>query len=187
MNNNKLNIILIISGLVIASSAVAIVVYRRKKEITFVNWFGTSEFLANENRGTRNNNPGNINYSSSNQWKGRLTEDIALSIPNFKKDDRFEMFISPEFGVAAMLELLKRYIANGTNTVQKIISKYAPANENNTQKYINDVCNELKINANQTISFEKNTMFALAKAIIKFETSKILTETMFNNAWNIYN
>ncbi len=86
-------------------------------------------------RGYRNNNPLNIRYSTANQWKGKV-------LPNMDRNNTFEQFISLAYGYRAALSLLRTYIRKyGCNTIGKIISKWAPETENNTQAYINHVCN----------------------------------------------
>lgn len=84
-------------------------------------------------RGYRNNNPLNIRYNAGNAWKGKVT-------PN--TDGAFEQFTSMPYGYRAALALMRTYIKKyGCDTVSKIISKWAPANENNTLGYIRSVCN----------------------------------------------
>lgn len=82
-------------------------------------------------RGYRNNNPLNIRISS-NAWKGKVT-------PN--TDGAFEQFVSMPYGYRAALATMRTYITKyGLNTVSKIITRWAPANENNTLGYIKHVC-----------------------------------------------
>ena len=84
-------------------------------------------------RGYRNNNPLNIRYYAGNSWKGKV-------LPNTDRNNTFEQFINMAYGYRAALYLLRKYINEGNNTVEKIISRWAPPSENNTQGYINDVC-----------------------------------------------
>lgn len=84
-------------------------------------------------RGYRNNNPLNIRISS-NAWKGKV-------LPN--TDGAFEQFQDIAYGYRAALATMRTYITKyGLNTVADIISRWAPANDNNnTLGYIRDVCN----------------------------------------------
>ena len=82
-------------------------------------------------RGYRNNNPLNIRFSSANNWLGKV-------IPN--TDGVFEQFTSMAYGYRAALYLIRKYISSGLTTVSEIISRWAPANENNTNNYIYLVC-----------------------------------------------
>lgn len=87
---------------------------------------------ANLPRGYRNNNPLNIRINNANNWQGKVT-------PN--TDGAFEQFSSMAYGFRAAFVLIRNYINNdGLNTVQAIISKWAPNNENNTAGYISTVC-----------------------------------------------
>ncbi|MBO5819983.1 MAG: structural protein P5 [Alistipes sp.] len=83
-------------------------------------------------RGLRNNNPGNIRQSSV-----RYTGEVQPS-----KDGAFKQFQSMEYGYRAMFVLLHTYARkHGINTIEGMISRYAPATENHTRKYI-DVVSE---------------------------------------------
>ena len=81
-------------------------------------------------RGLRNNNPGNIRQSSV-----RYTGEVQPS-----KEGAFKQFQSMEYGYRAMFVLLHTYARKyGIDTIEKMISRYAPANENHTQAYIDAV------------------------------------------------
>lgn len=83
-------------------------------------------------RGYRNNNPLNIRYNTANNWVGKV-------LPN--TDGAFEQFKDMSYGYRAALYLIRKYIGQGNNTVSSVISKWAPATENNTSGYITRVCN----------------------------------------------
>lgn len=74
-------------------------------------------------RGLRNNNPGNIRPVSRNQ----------------ANDGAFTVYRTPEEGWGALGKQLKGYANAGLDNVASIISKFAPANENNTGAYIQSV------------------------------------------------
>lgn len=60
-----------------------------------------------------------------------------------------------EYGLRAAFCILRRYIRRyGKNTVPQIISTWAPASENNTQRYIDVVCQRSGIKPDQQIRFE---------------------------------
>ena len=91
-------------------------------------------------RGYRNNNPLNIRFNAGNAWKGKV-------LPNTDKNNTFEQFINLAYGYRAALSLLRTYIRKyKCDTVAKIITKWAPPTENNTQGYINNVCNIVHTN-----------------------------------------
>ena len=84
-------------------------------------------------RGYRNNNPLNIRISSANKWQGEVAQNT---------DGTFEQFVAMEYGYRAALKLIRNYANNyGLKTVADIITKWAPATENNTAGYIQRVCN----------------------------------------------
>lgn len=87
-------------------------------------------------RGIRNNNPGNLKYSSSNRWRGKIEPPTALP---------FEQFENVYFGIRAMLVLLNNYRNMGIDTVEKIINRYAPPTENNTSAYIFEISDRLGV------------------------------------------
>ena len=76
---------------------------------------------ANLPRNLRNNNPGNIEYG-----------DFAKKHGATGSDGRFAIFPSMQAGQDAQASLLMGYMAQGNNTISKIVSKWAPGNENNT-------------------------------------------------------
>ena len=86
-----------------------------------------------EPRGFRNNNPGNIRHG--NEWLGLSGEQT---------DVHFDQFQSVEYGIRAMLKILETYRQKyHLHTVEEIISRWAPPNENNTAAYIESVCRSI--------------------------------------------
>lgn len=94
-------------------------------------------------RGYRNNNPLNIDQNPANHWKGKI-------VPS--GDSRFEQFTDMAYGYRAAFVLMRNYIKQGDNTIRKIISRWAPENENRTEDYIAFVANSVNIPADQVIS-----------------------------------
>lgn len=112
-------------------------------------------------RGIRNNNPGNIRHGDN--WKG-LAED--------QEDYSFCTFITPEFGIRAMAIILLNYKKlYKLNTVRKIISRWAPKAENNTDAYISHVCTFLGVEADDIIEHHKQ-LLPLITAIIIHENGE---------------
>ncbi len=80
-------------------------------------------------RGIRNNNP--LNIRVGNNWLGEVESP---------SDPSFEQFKEMAFGVRAGFIVLRNYILrHKCNTIRKIITRWAPNNENNTAAYINFV------------------------------------------------
>ena len=110
-------------------------------------------------RGIRNNNPGNIRVSKD-QWEGMTGDDGA-----------FVTFDSPESGVRALGKNLLSYGRQGYDSIEKIINRWAPPNENVTQAYIDSVVAATGIPATQSLDLSNpDTLSALAQAISFHET-----------------
>ena len=98
-------------------------------------------------RGIRNNNP--LNITIGNTWLGERKNPT---------DPAFEEFVSIEYGLRAAFIILRRYIRRyHKNTVPDIVSTWAPASENNTQRYIDIVCQRSGISPTEQIRYEDET------------------------------
>lgn len=132
-------------------------------------------------RGMRNNNPGNIRISST-AWKGK--------VPVASNTDRaFEQFTAWVWGIRAMIKNLQSYQRDrGLNTLNQIISTWAPAaDNNNTTAYVAAVSMDTGINPTQPLNLtDKNTMRKLVKAMAKVENGRTaVTDPQFDYAWSI--
>jgi len=114
--------------------------------------------------GYRNNNPGNLKRdTNSTPYKGEIVPP---------KEPPFRWFESMEHGYRAMYHLLIiRYLMDWRlNTLEKILYKYAPPFENDTEAYINYVSDRLGIARNALISINNETLlFELGLAISRYE------------------
>jgi hypothetical protein len=79
-------------------------------------------------RGYRNNNPLNIRHSKD-VFQGETKGN----------DKSFKTFETMPYGYRAAFVTLGTYLSRGWNTIEKIISHWAPPNENNTEAYIANV------------------------------------------------
>lgn len=111
-------------------------------------------------RGIRNNNP--LNIRIGNVWLGEVENPTDLE---------FEQFVSMEYGLRAAFVLLRRYIRHyHLNTVQKIISRWAPRNENHTDYYVASVCSQMGVEKDTPIKYEDTeTMYKLVEAMSQVE------------------
>ncbi|MFR3122580.1 MAG: structural protein [Proteus mirabilis] len=131
--------------------------------------------MARPARGERNNNPGNIRHGS--KWQG-------LSAQQTDKD--FCQFVSPEYGIRAIYKLLQTYQKKyELNTVESIIDRYAPPNENNTAGYINRAARDIGVSVNEPINVSsKPVAIALATAIVGVELGyQPYSQKVFEDAW----
>lgn len=114
-------------------------------------------------RGERSNNPGNIRRRADVKWQGEVpnSEDI---------DKDFEVFVSPEWGIRAIVKQIRTYLRrdkDGALTIREAIDLWAPPNENNTEKYIEHVARRLRKTPEDAINvYDPTEMFFLVEAII---------------------
>lgn len=116
-------------------------------------------------RGIRNNNPGNLGFAGQ---KGASRENGT---------GRFAAFNTPEEGLAAMSKQLDLYftgksknVKGPAQTVQSIISAWAPPGENDTRAYVNQVSKALGVGPNDRINLnDPKVKTALMQEIVKKE------------------
>jgi hypothetical protein len=116
-------------------------------------------------RGIRNHNPGNIDYSERYKWQG-------LDTP--PSDGRFCRFKSAADGIRALARTLITYDKkHGVNTVRAIINRWAPAVENNTTAYVDQVARATGFDADQVLDMQTYPHLApVVKAIIAHENGR---------------
>lgn len=131
-----------------------------------------------------NHNPTNI-IKSSAQWEGKTLTPLKIIVEG--RNTRFEAFENDYFGIrAALLNLKNGYFNKGKNTLEKIISKWAPATENNTTNYINTAVKLTDWDKDKVINEKNNAeMFILLKTIAKidggFNGDKIIKQVVEEN------
>lgn len=114
-------------------------------------------------RGYRNNNPGNIR-KSSDQYQGEISST----------DKAFKQFETMAYGYRALFVILNTYISKySLTTIEGIISRYAPPNENDTERYINFVSEKSGIDRKEEINIRnKDVMLRLADAMAWMENGE---------------
>ena len=129
-------------------------------------------------RGIRNNNP--LNIRIGNTWLGEVKNPT---------DNEFEQFVHVCYGLRAGFILLKRYINRyKLNTIEKIISRWAPHNENNTRSYINQVARGMNIAPDTPLLYEdKNRMCALVYEMVYVENGQHIQMSEIVAAYRIAN
>ena len=128
-------------------------------------------------RGLRNNNPGNLRLSKD-KWKG---------LRPVQADKDFFQFVDMPHGYRAMLITLQNYRRkHGCRSVASIITRYAPATENNTSSYLSRVCNELQVPTTYEPDVaDKQVMCALAAAMSRVENGVPAMMRDIEAGWNL--
>lgn len=117
-------------------------------------------------RGIRNNNPGNIDY------RGQAGAELE------RPGGRFARFSSAYDGLKAMANQLMRYFEGKTTgkrlqTLNDIISTWAPGNENNTGAYIAQLSKSLGVAPNAVLNLkDPQVMSSLMNGIIHHENGR---------------
>lgn len=128
-------------------------------------WFGDNEpdqIGQAAKRGERNNNPGNLNFA------GQAGAELE------RPGGRFARFETAFDGLRALSRQLMLYAGRGINSVEKIISTWAPASDNNnTAAYIQAVSQRLGVDPRVALNMkDPQTMSALMSSIIHHENGR---------------
>lgn len=111
-------------------------------------------------RGVRNRNPANIRKSNI-EW---------LGLAPIQTDKSFCQFTKFKYGIRALIKLLHTYYyKHDLHTIRGILSRYAPPFENNTDAYINFVCNRAGFNADYNLEFY-DVVWRVVPAICLYES-----------------
>ena len=112
-----------------------------------------------ETRGMRNNNLLNIRISTD-KFQGEVQ-------PSQDKD--FKQFETAAYGYRAAFKVLRTYINNyKLDTIRKIISRFAPSNENHTENYIKVVSERSGIPENDTVYADNREMMIRIVAAMSY-------------------
>ena len=115
-----------------------------------------------EPRGIRNCNPLNIRLSSD-KWQGQINPSGNANVndndnnSSLKGEGAFCQFYSIEWGWRAAFVILCRtyYGKYGLKTIRDLVSRWAPAKENNTEAYIRHVSDYTGIAPNKVLGSPK--------------------------------
>lgn len=129
-------------------------------------------------RGKRNNNPLNIRRSTD-RWFGMSDE---------QPDKEFVTFKALEYGLRAAIKIIRRYITHyRCDSIRKIISRWAPATENDTESYINYVATWVRISPDQCIDArDKMIISKIICAMSVFESQWEISIVTIYNVWQLY-
>lgn len=102
------------------------------------------------------NNPGNLRYVPSIKWKGQVGQQNGYCV-----------YSTLNYGSRALvIDLRNAERLHHRNTVSKIVTAYAPPNENDTSAYISAVCNDMKVGPDTALDLnDKQTVRSLAAAV----------------------
>ena len=123
------------------------------------------------NLGTRNNNWGNLRYDPANHWKGQTGQEKGYCT-----------FDTVGHGLRAMRKVLTHYIDAGYKTVEDIIYRYAPPEENDTENYIANVCEWSGMVRDELVTRTVGLQ-ALIKAMVRMETGNTPTDDQCIEMW----
>lgn len=130
-------------------------------------------------RGIRNNNP--LNIRKGNNWQGERP---------VQTDQAFEEFQTLEYGLRAGFIIIRNYMKKRPplDTIAKIITRWAPNNENNTTEYIREVCKRSGIDADQKLKYsDKNIMCRIVQAMCWVECGCEVSFGRIENAYSLVN
>lgn len=115
-------------------------------------------------RGIRNNNPGNLRRSND-PWQGLAAQQT---------DPAFFVFQSPVYGIRALARTLITYQGkHGLRTIRTLVTRWAPAAENDTEAYIRAVAQATGFAPDQTLDLHAYAdLKPLVCAIIRHENGQ---------------
>lgn len=119
--------------------------------------------------GYRNNNWLNVRYNDANKWLGQVGPDA----------NNYAQFESPLHGLRAADRVLENYgVKHGLDTIQDVVNRFAPPDDNNpTENYINFVSRKTGIAADSKIDLQDpGIRESLIAAMIQFETPDAFKE-----------
>ena len=130
-------------------------------------------------RGYRNNNPLNIRRSKD-KWKGMSPKQT---------DPAFVQFQTMAYGYRAAFVLLRTYRQKyGYNTIRKIVKRWAPPSENNTDRYIANVSRWTGIDPDKLIAGQDaNAMIAIVTAMSRMENGREANPAEVAEGWRMAN
>ncbi len=129
-------------------------------------------------RGLRNLNPGNIRRSKT-RYKGEKSDST---------DAAFKQFESLEWGYRAIFMLLHTYRVRGYgDTIAKMIARYAPPSENNTEAYISRLCQATDIPRDMPLdTLNPEQMIPIVCAISAVENGVDADVDVVSKGWELF-
>lgn len=127
-------------------------------------------------RGLRNNNPLNI----------RKNSDVFQGEVNPSRDAAFKQFKTMAYGYRAGFKVLSNYYRiYRLTTIRKMISRWAPENENNTSAYVSLVSKYAGIGPDDLISFDREQMIQIVAGMNRVENGREAVMSDVIAGWNL--
>lgn len=130
----------------------------------------TTKTAIHVNRGIRNNNP--LNIRIGNDWQGEAKS----------RDAEFETFEHSKYGFRAGAKLLRNYQhIYKLHTIEQIINRFAPPNENHTSHYAGFVAKKMGVAVNAPIDLSNDK--TLANMMLYMSIMEVGHHYEFSDAW----
>ena len=127
--------------------------------------------------GVRNNNPLNIRRQPGTRWRGES--------PSTGGRGAFVEFESVEWGLRAAFCILRTYAwKHRCSCVRDIVTRWAPPSENDTERYIRNVCLWTGFGGNQRLT--EAEWPALVTAMARMESGVTLDAECVTRAFRLY-
>lgn len=128
-------------------------------------------------RGLRNNNPLNIRKSADN-FQGE-------NIPS--GDSQFKQFKTMAYGYRAALKVVMSYYRlYGLRTIRRIVGRWAPENENNTEAYVLLVSSYSGVPADSPIDIhDREMMIRIIAGMSRVENGREADTSDILAGWNL--
>lgn len=128
-------------------------------------------------RGLRNCNPGNI----------RINSDLFQGEIRPSKDKSFKQFETMAYGYRSVFRILSNYRKNyGLDTIRKMIGRWAPENENDTDAYVKAVSDYAGIPADGLINInDREQMIRIVAGMSKVENGREAEMSDVIAGWNL--
>ena len=128
-------------------------------------------------RGMRNCNPLNIRRVAGTHWRGEVVSPI--------RDKEFVEFCGLEYGIRAAFCILRTYRTKYQAVcIEDIITRWAPPTENNTRKYISDLCRLTGFGGKERLT--ENEWPKLVAAMARIECGTVLSEDVILKGFALF-
>jgi len=132
--------------------------------------------------GIRNNNPLNIRKVQGQHWQGEL---LPSPTGEGSGERLFVQFSSLDYGLRAAFCILRTYsVKYHAVCIEDIIMRWAPPTENDTRKYICDLCRLTGFGGKERLT--ENDWPRLVKQMALLESGITLSEDVIQKGFRLY-